>query len=94
MSIFRHTPVEPFGGLDNFDASETHLVYTAKDPKLPEAWHTKQNVRVTQTRRFLVSTNWPALQIYLVDVNGGKTPKELTSGRQGKCVQKTVNITD
>jgi hypothetical protein len=94
MSIFQHTPVEPFGGLDNFDASETHLVYTAKDPKLPEAWHTKQNVRVAQTRGFLVSTDWPALQIYLVDLKGGKTPKELTSGQQGKCIQKTVNITD
>lgn len=40
-----HTcPVEPFGGTDDFDVSETHVIYTAKDPALPPAWHTKQNV--------------------------------------------------
>ncbi|TFY59295.1 hypothetical protein EVJ58_g5864, partial [Rhodofomes roseus] len=40
-----HTcPVEPFGGTDDFDVSETHVVYTAKDPALPPSWHTKQNV--------------------------------------------------
>ncbi|KAI0822032.1 alpha/beta-hydrolase [Trametes gibbosa] len=59
-----HAPVEPFGGTDDFDISETHVVYTAKDPKLPKAWHTKQN-------------------IYIVDINGNSSPKELTSGEQG-----------
>ncbi|KAF8627426.1 hypothetical protein AX17_006241 [Amanita inopinata Kibby_2008] len=39
-------PVEPFGGTDDFDVSETHIVYTTKDPKLPDAWHTKQNVYI------------------------------------------------
>jgi dipeptidyl aminopeptidase/acylaminoacyl peptidase len=39
-------PVEPFGGIDDFDVSETHIIYTTKDPKLPEAWHTKQNVYI------------------------------------------------
>ncbi|TFK40524.1 Alpha/Beta hydrolase protein [Crucibulum laeve] len=39
-----NSPVEPFGGTDDFDVSTTHVVYTTKDPKLPEAWHTKQNV--------------------------------------------------
>ncbi|KAF8964345.1 Alpha/Beta hydrolase protein [Flammula alnicola] len=39
-----YSPVEPFGGTDDFDASATHIVYTTKDPVLPEAWHTKQNV--------------------------------------------------
>jgi len=39
-----HTPVEPFGGTDDFDASARHVVYTAKDPDLPPAWHTKQNI--------------------------------------------------
>ncbi|KAI0283918.1 alpha/beta-hydrolase [Russula aff. rugulosa BPL654] len=39
-----HAPVEPFGGTDDYDVSESYIVYTAKDPKLPEAWHTKQNV--------------------------------------------------
>ncbi|TFY83863.1 hypothetical protein EWM64_g147 [Hericium alpestre] len=42
--IGHHTPVEPFGGTDDFSLSDTHVVYTTKDPDLPEAWHTKQNV--------------------------------------------------
>jgi dipeptidyl aminopeptidase/acylaminoacyl peptidase len=41
-----YTPVEPFGGTDDFDISATHIVYTTKDPKLPAAWHTKQNVYI------------------------------------------------
>ncbi|KAF7768229.1 hypothetical protein Agabi119p4_7472 [Agaricus bisporus var. burnettii] len=45
-----HTPVEPFGGTDDFDVSPTHIVYTAKDPILPEAWHTKQNVYIVDIR--------------------------------------------
>ena len=44
LQIGQYSPVEPFGGLDDFDVSETHIVYTTKDPELPEAWHTKQNV--------------------------------------------------
>jgi hypothetical protein len=49
ISLFQHTPVEPFGGLDSFDASGMKIVYTAKDPNLPEAWHTKQNVWLAPT---------------------------------------------
>lgn len=41
-----YAPVEPFGGTDDFSVSKTHIVYTAKDPKLPQAMHTKQNVYV------------------------------------------------
>ncbi|KIM43099.1 hypothetical protein M413DRAFT_443914 [Hebeloma cylindrosporum] len=41
-----YSPVAPFGGTDDFDASATHIVYTTKDPQLPEAWHTKQNVYI------------------------------------------------
>ncbi|KAG2010138.1 dipeptidyl-peptidase 5 [Coprinopsis cinerea AmutBmut pab1-1] len=59
-----YSPVEPFGGTDDFDVSNTHILYTAKDPELPEAWHTKQNV-------------------YIVDIEGVSSPKELTSGKQG-----------
>ncbi|TRM60533.1 Alpha/Beta hydrolase protein [Schizophyllum amplum] len=40
------SPVAPFGGTDDFDVSKTHVVYTSKDPVLPEAWHTKQNVYI------------------------------------------------
>ena len=36
--------MEPFGGTDDFDISERHIVYTSKDADLPEPWHTKQNV--------------------------------------------------
>ncbi|KAF5360440.1 hypothetical protein D9756_004707 [Leucocoprinus leucothites] len=41
-----YSPVEPFGGTDDFDVSATHIVYTTKDPELPLAWHTKQNVYI------------------------------------------------
>ncbi|OCH92867.1 alpha/beta-hydrolase [Obba rivulosa] len=41
-----HCPVEPFGGTEDFDVSATHVVYTAKDPKLPAAMHTKQNIYI------------------------------------------------
>lgn len=40
----QHAPVEPFGGTGDYDVSDDYIVYTAKDPDLPEAWHTKQNV--------------------------------------------------
>ncbi|KAL0961326.1 hypothetical protein HGRIS_006284 [Hohenbuehelia grisea] len=40
------SPVEPFGGTDDFDIAGGNVVYTAKDPELPEAWHTKQNVYI------------------------------------------------
>ncbi|KAI0789789.1 alpha/beta-hydrolase [Abortiporus biennis] len=39
-------PVEPFGGTDDFDISNSHVIYTTKDPKLPPAWHTKQDVHI------------------------------------------------
>lgn len=38
------SPVEPFGGTDDFDISDSQIILTAKDPKLPKAWHTKQNI--------------------------------------------------
>ena len=38
--------MEPFGGTDDFDISESHVIYTSKDPELPEAWHNKQNVYI------------------------------------------------
>ncbi|GBE85069.1 Dipeptidyl-peptidase 5 [Sparassis crispa] len=41
-----YCPVEPFGGTEDFDVSETHVVYTVKDPELPASWHTKQNVYI------------------------------------------------
>ncbi|KAG6332137.1 hypothetical protein ID866_6956 [Astraeus odoratus] len=40
------SPVEPFGGKDDFDISDSQIIFTAKDPSLPKAWHTKQNVYI------------------------------------------------
>uniref|UniRef100_A0A0W0FUP7 Dipeptidyl-peptidase V n=1 Tax=Moniliophthora roreri TaxID=221103 RepID=A0A0W0FUP7_MONRR len=43
----RHSsPVEPFGGTDDFDVSDQQVIYTSKDPELDEAWHTKQNIYI------------------------------------------------
>ncbi|EJD50500.1 alpha/beta-hydrolase [Auricularia subglabra TFB-10046 SS5] len=41
-----HAPVEPFGGTDDFDVSNTHIIYTAKDPDVQPAWHTRQNIYI------------------------------------------------
>lgn len=45
LFFFQFTPVEPFGGAEDFDVSGTQIVYTAKDPSVDEASHTRQNVR-------------------------------------------------
>ncbi|KAH7885298.1 Alpha/Beta hydrolase protein [Phlebopus sp. FC_14] len=37
-------PVEPFGGTDDFDISDSQIIFTAKDPLLPQAMHTRQNI--------------------------------------------------
>lgn len=40
------TPVEPFGGTDNFDVSSAHIVYTTKDPNVNPATHTRQDIYI------------------------------------------------
>ncbi|KAE9387920.1 alpha/beta-hydrolase [Gymnopus androsaceus JB14] len=40
------SPVEPFGGTDDFDVSKQTVIYTTLDPTLSPAWHTKQNVYI------------------------------------------------
>ncbi|KAG5635586.1 hypothetical protein H0H81_010732 [Sphagnurus paluster] len=60
------SPVEPFGGTDDFDVSRDQVVYTTKDPELGEAWHTKQNVYIvdingTQKPRELTSGKQAAI---------------------------------
>ncbi|KAE9393265.1 alpha/beta-hydrolase [Gymnopus androsaceus JB14] len=40
------SPVEPFGGTDDFDVSKQTVIYTTLDPALSPAWHTKQNVYI------------------------------------------------
>ena len=56
------TPVEPFGGTDDFDVSETSIVYTAKDPKLPAAMHTKQNASLLPHHTYTVYLTKPPLK--------------------------------
>ncbi|KAG2757920.1 alpha beta-hydrolase [Suillus brevipes Sb2] len=38
------SPVEPFGEAGDYDISKTHVIFTAKDPQLPRAMHTRQNI--------------------------------------------------
>ncbi|KAJ3747143.1 Alpha/Beta hydrolase protein [Lentinula detonsa] len=42
------SPVEPFGGTDDFDVSKQSVIYTTLDPAFKDerAWHTKQNVYI------------------------------------------------
>jgi len=46
------SPIEPFGGTDHFDISNLGLVFTAKDPELNPATHTKTNVYLIQSSSF------------------------------------------
>lgn len=39
-------PPPPNGGEDDWSVSESHVVFTSKDPNLTPSWHTKQNVSV------------------------------------------------
>ncbi|KAG9035594.1 hypothetical protein FRB95_011000 [Tulasnella sp. JGI-2019a] len=41
-----YTPVEPFGGAEDYDISGTQIIYTAKDPLVEEASHTRQNIYI------------------------------------------------
>ncbi|KDN41730.1 hypothetical protein RSAG8_07261, partial [Rhizoctonia solani AG-8 WAC10335] len=61
------TPVEPFGGAEDFDVSDTHVIYTTKDPNVPQALHTRQGIYLAPLR--------PA--------PGSDLTRELTSGIQG-----------
>ncbi|KIY71185.1 alpha/beta-hydrolase [Cylindrobasidium torrendii FP15055 ss-10] len=40
------SPVEPFGGTDDFGVAHGKVIYTTKDAELPLAWHTKQDVYI------------------------------------------------
>lgn len=46
------SPVEPFGGTDHFDISRHGLVFTAKDPVLNPATHTKTNIYTITAKDF------------------------------------------
>lgn len=38
------SPVPPFGDEGDYDVNGTHAVWTARDPSVHAAWHTKQNI--------------------------------------------------
>lgn len=46
------SPIQPFGGTDHFDISRNGLVFTAKDPDLNPATHTKTNIYVVASESF------------------------------------------
>lgn len=46
------SPIDPFGGKDHFDISENGLVFTAKDPDLNPALHTRTNIYVSARAAF------------------------------------------
>ncbi|KAG6842004.1 hypothetical protein C0991_004495 [Blastosporella zonata] len=71
------SPVEPFGGTDDFDISHDHVVYTTKDPELDQAWHTKQNVYIVDIKgrsepRELTSGEQGAIHSPVLNAQGTK----------------------
>ncbi|KAL5379797.1 hypothetical protein DPSP01_008267 [Paraphaeosphaeria sporulosa] len=46
------SPIDPFGGTNNFDISKHGLVFTAKDPELNPATHTKTNIYTVTGKDF------------------------------------------
>ncbi|KAJ4287391.1 hypothetical protein N0V90_012790 [Kalmusia sp. IMI 367209] len=46
------SPIDPFGGTNNFDISQHGLVFTAKDPDLNPATHTKTNIYIVTAKDF------------------------------------------
>jgi dipeptidyl aminopeptidase/acylaminoacyl peptidase len=72
-----YTPVEPFGGTDDFDVSSTHIVYTAKDPDVSETTHTRQNVYIVPLKgesapRELTTKEHGAIHSVIVSPQGDK----------------------
>lgn len=64
-------------------------MYTTKDPLLPEAWHTKQNVRSQRYVAMCICLRYQ--QVYIVDIRGHNKPRELTSGKQGATHSPVFN---
>ena len=68
------TPIEPFGGADNFDISRDGLVFTAKDPDLNPALHTKTNIYYTKMWWGVADTTTSALhQVQIAGFEGAST---------------------
>jgi dipeptidyl aminopeptidase/acylaminoacyl peptidase len=72
------SPVEPFGGTDDFDVSRESVIYTSLDPafKNERAWHTKQNVYIVDIAggkaRELTSGKHGAIHGPVLDQNAKK----------------------
>ncbi|KAF2739293.1 dipeptidyl-peptidase 5 precursor [Polyplosphaeria fusca] len=56
------SPIEPFGGTDHFDISSSGLVFTAKDPDLDPALHTKTNIYLIAKQCLPEDCMWSNLQ--------------------------------
>ncbi|KAE9387289.1 hypothetical protein BT96DRAFT_927683 [Gymnopus androsaceus JB14] len=69
------SPVEPFGGTDDFDVSKKTVIYTTLDPLLSPAWHTKQNVYIAlkgQTHSPILNENADKEAWLELDKDGAK----------------------
>ena len=64
------SPVEPFGGTDNFDISRHGLVFTAKDPNLNPATHTKTNIYTITAKDFWDDLSKDLPKTNTVPING------------------------
>ena len=80
------SPIEPFGGRDNFDISKYGLVFTSKDPDLNPATHTKTHIYISASETFwddLHSKDMPEIQKVSIErFEGASTsPKWSNSGK-------------
>lgn len=66
------SPIEPFGGTDNFDISKTGLIFVAKDPELNPALNTKCNLYLISLSSFL-ETDPTIVTMGLGDIDGALT---------------------
>ncbi|KAF2707778.1 dipeptidyl-peptidase-like protein V precursor [Pleomassaria siparia CBS 279.74] len=64
------SPIEPFGGTDHFDIASTGLVFTAKDPNLNPATHTKTNIYLVTSSSFWNSSSTAVSKPEKVEIYG------------------------
>ncbi|KAF2270627.1 dipeptidyl-peptidase-like protein V precursor [Lojkania enalia] len=63
------SPIEPFGGTDHYDIGSKGLIFTAKDPQLNPALHTRTNIYIVSSESFW--DKLPALPaIVQVEIDG------------------------
>lgn len=64
------SPVEPFGGTDKFDISRHGLVFTAKDPNLNPATHTRTNIYTITAKEFWADISKDLPKAFKVPIHG------------------------